>query len=123
MLNSLHKLLDYFQKERLEQDNKTVEAITAISKALNETKKYLENSKGQKCYNRKKEFELSDLWSEASAAVYCVHKADKQFSIELYAKSLYWSGIDKWSEEETTNKKIRLEDIESQIESLLSKRS
>ena len=122
MLSSLHKLLEYFQKERLEQDARTVNAINAISTALNETKKYLEKSQGQKCFDRDTEYDLSNLWSAASAAILCVRKADQQFSAELYAKSLYWSGVDEWSDAEARDKKIRLEDVESQIEKLLVKR-
>lgn len=122
MLSSLHKLLEYFQKERLEQDARTVNAINAISTALNETKKYIEESKGQKCFDRDAEYDLSNLWSAASAAVLCVRKVDPQFSAELYAKSLYWSGIEEWSEERSKDKKIRLIDVESQIEKLLNRR-
>jgi hypothetical protein len=120
IIDSLHKLLDFFQNERHTQDEKMVAALNAINAALIETKKYIEFSRGNKCHDREHEYELSKLCDVASAAVLSVRAIDPKFPNALHEKALYWADMNEWSNEEVETKKIKIAQIEEQITNLLS---
>ncbi|GAA0853704.1 hypothetical protein [Aliiglaciecola litoralis] len=120
ILDALQKLLDYLQKERHAQDEKTVAALNAINDALNETKKYIEFSGGQKCHDREREYQLSRLWDQASVAVLSVKAIDPGFPTALHEKALYWADTYEWTSEVAEKKKIKIEHVEQQIAKLLT---
>jgi hypothetical protein len=116
-LAPLQNLLSTFQTERHYLDNKTDNALVAMQTALIKTKEYLEESKGEKCFDRGQEYELSRLWAEA--AVKARH-ASSELSARLNDKSLYWSDQFEWSAEEVRSRGIELNSLEEQIRKLLS---
>jgi hypothetical protein len=116
-LGPLQNLLSTFQTERHYLDGKTDEALLAMQAALIKTKRYLEDSKGKKCFDRGREFELSELWAEAAIKA---RYASGDLSSRLSDKSLYWSDQFEWSADEVREKGIELNSLEEKIKSLLS---
>lgn len=98
------------------QEDKIDEALEAIYKDLIATKKYIKTSEGQNCGEIDQEMKLATLWSEAS--VKTRHVNDK-LALQLNDKHLYWSDDVKWSRKEVLAKKIDLDSIQKQVESLL----
>lgn len=117
LLAPLLNLLGIFQKERHYQSDKTDAALLAIQKALIETKKYAEVSSDRKVSNREKEYELSQLWAEASVKA---RHASEDLANRLNDKSLLWSATFEWSREEILAKRIDFDSIEGTIRELLS---
>lgn len=116
LLTSLQNLLTFFQKERHYKDDKKDAALEAINTALISTRQYIEESQGQKCHDRLREFEISRLW--ADAAVKSRH-ANEELAIRLNDKSAYWSDKLEWSEEERNIRKIDLISIQDEVKALL----
>lgn len=113
-LAPLQGLLNTFQSERHYKDGKKDEALHAIHKALLETKKYIELSKGNE--DRDTEYKLAQLWAEASVKS---RYASEELMERLQDKSKYWADTIEWSREEVLSKKIDFESIEKQINALL----
>jgi hypothetical protein len=113
----LQKLLSTFQTERHYLDGKTDEALLAMQAALIKTKKYLEESKGKKCFDREREYELSQLWADAAIKA---RYASSDLSSRLSDKSLYWSDQFEWSADEVREKGIELSSLQEKIQTLLS---
>lgn len=115
LLAPLQNLLGTFQAERHYKDDKKDLALTALNKALIETKKYLEQGGGQ-CIDRDREFELAGLWADAAAKA---RYASNEIAMRLQNKSLFWSENLKWSREEVLAKKIDLASIQKTVSELL----
>ncbi len=113
-LGPLQSLLNSFQSERHYQDDKKDDALRAIQRALLESKKYIELSAG--VVDRDKEYELTELWSEASIKA---RYASKELGILLKGKSEYWADSIVWSHEEVVEKGIDFDSIDKQINDLL----
>jgi hypothetical protein len=118
-LAPLQGLLNTFQSERHYRDDKIDEALLSIQKALIRSKQYAEASKGIKCYDRDKEFELSQLWADASVKA---RYASEDLAQRLHDKSLFWADKIEWSSNEVLDKGIDFDSIEQQIEKLLAKK-
>lgn len=116
LLGPLQNLLGTFQAERHYKDDKKDLALTAINKALLETKKYLEQGGGDQCIDREREFELAGLWADAATKA---RYASNQIAMRLQNKSLFWSDNLKWSREEVLAKKIDLDSIQKTVSELL----
>ena len=71
LLEPLKNLLNILQAESHYQNDKKDEALSLINQALIETKRYIEESEGAKCFDRERERELAKLWSEASIYKIC----------------------------------------------------
>lgn len=112
----LQGLLNTLQSERHYKDHNKDEALKSIHTALLETKKFIELSEGQS--NREKEYELAQLWADASVKSRLV---SKELCNRLDDKSKYWSDTIEWSREEILEKKIDFDSIELQINTLLGK--
>lgn len=117
LLGPLQNLLSWFQKERHYKDDKKDAALEAINTALIATRQYIEESQGQKCIDRTREFQLSGLW--ADAAIKSRH-ASVELAIRLNDKSAYWSDSLEWSSDEVNTKQIDLESIQQEVRALLS---
>ena len=112
----LQGLLSYFQQDRHYRDDKKDAALLAIQTALIETRKYVEESGGDKCFDRDKEFRLSTLWAEA--AIKARHVSN-EMAQRLNDKSMYWSDQFEWSHEEVSSRQIDLDSIQDQVSALL----
>jgi hypothetical protein len=117
-LSPLQKLLNTFQSERHYTDEKKDAALLAINNALIETKRYIEESGGAKCFDRKREYDLAGLWAEAATKA---RHANHDLAFTLQDKSLYWSGKLEWSRGEVLKRKIDLESIHEQVQELLKR--
>ena len=113
-LGPLQGLLNTFQSERHYKDDKKDQALQAIYKALLETKKYIELSKGVQ--DREKEHELAQMWADASVKS---RYASNELMERLGDKSKYWADTIEWSREEILAKKIDFKSIEKQLDELL----
>ena len=116
LLGPLQNILSTFQSERHYTDERKDAALLAINKALIETRRYIEESGGAKCSDRKREYELSELWAEAATKA---RYANQELAYRLQDKSLYWSETFEWSRSEVLERKIDLESIQEQVRNLL----
>lgn len=116
MISPLQKLLDTFQRERHYKDQKKDEALLAIQHALIETRRYIEESGGVKCEDREREYELSQLWAQASVKA---RHASSALAVRLNDKSMYWADELQWSQADVEKRGIELAEIQKQISVLL----
>lgn len=116
MIKGLTELLKYFQDERHYKTNKKDEALKAINKAVQKTRKYIRKTESGDPEDVEKEMELSTLWSEAA-----IHARyfSKQLAQKCYIKGGYWSDPDTWNFDQIRGKGITLEHIENELKKLL----
>jgi hypothetical protein len=118
LLAPLQGLLTYFQKDRHVRDDKKDAALLAIKKALIESRKYVELSDGESCFDREKEYDLSQLWADAAVKARYV---GRDLALRLNDKSAYWSEEFKWSREEVLARRIDFASVEAAVNELLRK--
>ena len=116
-LAPLQGLLSTFQSERHYQDDKKDEALLAIQSALVKTKQYTENADFEKCFDRNKEFEIAELWANASVKA---RHASSELASRLNDKSKYWQSKIEWSREEVLGKQIDFESLEKTVTEMLT---
>jgi hypothetical protein len=116
LLGPLQNLLGTFQAERHYRDEKKDAALLAINTALIETKKYIEESEGKKNFSRAREFQLSQLWSEAATKA---RYANAALALRMQDKSLYWSDQLEWPEDIVSGKEIDIDSIQNTVNDLL----
>lgn len=114
-LSPLQGLLNTLQSERHYRDKNTDEALLAIKSALLRTKKHIELSGSVR--DRTKEYELAELWSQASIKA---RRANIPFANALSEKSRYWEDQEIWAEDQAVAKGIKFSQIEGQLDELLS---
>ncbi|MDB4077459.1 hypothetical protein N9537_06405 [Porticoccaceae bacterium] len=114
-LGPLQGLLNTLQSERHYKDKNTDEALLAIKAALLQTKKRIELGGPER--DRSKEYELAELWSEASIKV---RRANIPFAQALSEKSRYWEDQEIWEEDQAIAKGIRFSQLEVQLQELLA---
>lgn len=112
----LQSLLKIFQTERHYTDEKKESALLAINEALIATKEYVNESRGVKRFDQKREYELARLWAVAAAKS---KQASAELATRLQDKSLYWSDTFEWAAEEVKKRKIDFESLEREIHALL----
>lgn len=117
LLGPLQNLLGTFQAERHYKDEKKDAALSAINVALIETKKYIEESNGQRHFDRAREFQLSKLWADAATKA---RYASSELSIRMQNKALYWSDNFDWPDEVVLDKGIDLDSIQQTVLGLLN---
>ena len=111
----LQGLLNTLQSERHYRDRNTDNALVAIKAALLQTKKHVELGGPER--DRSKEYELAQLWSEASIKA---RRASIPFAEALSEKSRYWKDQEIWEEDQAIAKGIKFSQIESQLDELLT---
>jgi hypothetical protein len=119
LLGPLQNLLGTFQAERHYQDEKKDAALSAINTALIETKKYIEESEGKKNFNRPREYQLSQLWSDAATKA---RYASADLSLRMQDKSLYWSDNLELPRDLILDKGIDIDSIQKTVNDLLKER-
>lgn len=113
LLSPLQSILDTFQSKKHYQNKNVDSTLLSIKKALLETKKYIETSNETR--DRNKEYELSELWVEASIKA----KRAKMDWIILDKKSKYWEDSNIWSKKRVLDNGIDIPSMEKQIDILL----
>jgi hypothetical protein len=116
LLGPLQNLLGTFQAERHYRDEKKDAALLAINTAWIETKKYIEESEGKKNFSRAREFQLSQLWSEAATKA---RYANAALALRMQDKSLYWSDKLEWPQDIVSGKEIDIDSIQKTVNDLL----
>ena len=116
LLGPLQSLLGWFQKNRQHQDAQKDVALEAINKALIASMKYSEEQSESQTPNRDREFELTELWTNAATKV---RHASIELAERLQDKSVYWSRQIKWSREEVLLKRIDFAAVQHEISLLL----
>ena len=113
-LSPLQGILSTLQNERHYDQKNFDEALIAIKVALRETKKHIEL--GGLVRNRAKEYELAELWDNASIKA---RRANIPFAEALSQKSRYWEDKNVWAEDQAAAKGIKFTQLEEQIDDLL----
>lgn len=112
----LQGLLSYFQRDRHHRDSQKDDALNALYLAVSRTLEYLEQSGGEKCFDRSEEFELSRLWGDAAQKVRHVSRG---LALRLHDKADYWADQLEWSSEEVKTRQIELKRIRDELRRLL----
>ena len=84
-------------------------ALKAISSALRETKIYYRDIESGVPRCPEKEAGLVRLWGEAAIPL---RHIDEELAIICVQKSEYWISPESWSQEEITQYKIKLQDVD-----------
>jgi hypothetical protein len=100
-------LLREGKKQRTE---KTEQALRALYVALTETKAYISDRESGKRRNRRREYQLAQLWQNASIPLRVI---DKEFALRCFAKGNYWMEPEAWD-------KKRIEDTGIAIDAVLN---
>jgi len=116
VLPNLNGLLTYFQAERHKKTDKKEIAIMAFYVAANETEIYMAQLKESGRRNRKRELELSRLWSRAGAAV---RQVNKNLSQRFLQKSQIWISPEKWKHEHVRILGLGLSQVREEAAKLL----
>lgn len=112
----LSKLLDYYSKERHRREDQKELALNAIFAAASETRIYLAGLERTGRRSRKKEEELSRLWSKAALAA---RRFDADFTDRCLLKSQYWVSPEKWRADDVTEKRIGIDAVYEKARQLL----
>ena len=108
-------LLRQGQKER---SAKTDAALAALYKALNKTKPYLELRANGGARDRDREFEIAEVWHEASIPL---REIDKDLAKRCFIKGGYWLEPETWDDATIKRKGIAFSQVLSATEELLGK--
>ena len=103
------------ENQHIKKDEKE-KALSLVRTALLETKHYVSSLNNGAKDDKKKEYELSKLWSEASQYA---RKIDPDLAQRLHEKSNYWLNPENYSIEEAFQKGIRLERIDADLKEAL----
>lgn len=117
LLAPLQNLLSFFQRDAHFKSAQKDAALAAIDAALNATLKYIEDSDGQKCFDRETEYQLSTLWGDAARKV---RHVSRDLSTRLQDKADYWADKLEWSSSEVLDRKIRITEIRAAYRELLA---
>ena len=115
-LSPLQGFLNTLQNERHYKNRNFDDALIAIQKALLETQRHVELSGPER--DRDKEYDLALLWREASIKA---RRAEIPFSNVLSDKADYWQDQNIWKEDQVVAKRIKFDEINTQIDKLLSR--
>jgi hypothetical protein len=115
-LSPLQGFLSTLQNERHYKDKNIDDALIAIQRALIETQRHVELSGPER--DRDKEYDLALLWREASIKA---RRAKIPFAKALSDKSDYWQDQEIWKEDQIVAKGIKFDQINAQINELLSR--
>ena len=115
-LSPLQGILSTLQSERHYKDKNFDEALIAIKAALLESKKHVELGGHER--DRAKEYDLAMMWADASVKA---RRANIPIADALSEKSNYWEDQNIWEEDQIVAKGIKFDQIESQIDELLSR--
>lgn len=102
---------------RLDKKRRTVEALTALQRAVIKTREFIEKE------GYKPNTSLSDLWLSAFEKIENANLLDDDIKIEnIYRKSQFWSNPNKWRKEKASMELIpTLKDLEDYCDTLLVK--
>jgi hypothetical protein len=96
--------------ERIDQ------ALYALYAALNETKAYVHRLNSGMRRNRKTEFAIAKLWSDASIPLRTI---DSDLADRCFLKAGYWQDPDTWTDLKLTRKRIKLDQVIKSVHDLL----
>jgi len=100
------------EKRRELADN----ALSVISRALNETSLYVQHIQNGGAPDRSREEELARYWS---AAAIPVRHLDREFAEMCHYKSELWTSPDNWNPEKLTQYGIDLDSVKQKYTDLL----
>lgn len=101
------------KKQRTE---KTEHALRALYIALTETRAYITGRENGKRRNRRREYQLAELWQSASIPLRSI---DKDFATRCFDKGNYWMDPDAWDKEMIEETGIAIDQVLEQTRSLL----
>ncbi len=101
------------KKQRTE---KIDHALRALYVALMETRAYITERENGKHRNRKREYQLADLWHSASIPLRTI---DKDFARRCFAKGNYWMDPEAWNKGMIEETGIAIDRVLEKTRSLL----
>lgn len=100
------------------KDERTDQALFALYTALVETRAYVDELKKTKRRNRRKEYALAKLWSDASVPL---RHIDRDLAYRCFLKGSYWLERDTWSQARIKRSGIELRTVFEATRELLMK--
>lgn len=102
------------------KENRTGEAIEALKETIiasEKTQTYLQGRAEGKQRNRDTEYELAEAWSKAA---FLISRVNKDLSVRLDAKSLFWRNPDTWETDLRAHKDISLESVTKDAKKIMA---
>src|SRR5262245_46421363 len=93
LFDKLLAALGLLREGQKERSAKTDAGLAALYKALNKTKPYLELRAHGGARNRDKEFEIAQVWHDASIPL---REIDPELAKRCFIKGGYWLEPDAW---------------------------
>jgi hypothetical protein len=92
------------------------DALNALYAAINETQLYISERREGKKRNRRREFQIARLWSDAATAV---SPLDHRLARICHCKRTYWCEADLWDDARIARNGIKIETVQRKIRRLL----
>ncbi len=92
------------------------EAVRALLRAINRTGQYISSRKSGKRRNRKTEMAMSELWLDASVAMFHI---DNELAALMQVKATAWSQPDIWSRTKVQEAGISLSKMSERAQQML----
>jgi len=90
--------------------------LRALYVALTETRAYISERESGKRRNRKREYQLAELWQSASIPLRTI---DKEFAARCFAKGNYWMDPNAWDKKRIEETGIAIDSVLEETRKLL----
>lgn len=116
LFDRLLATLGLIRENRKNKVDRTDQALYALYAAVNETKLYAIRLGSGTRRNRKIEFAIAKLWSDASIPLRTI---DRDLADRCFEKSGYWLNPEIWTDLKVKRKRIKLDQVEKSLHALL----
>ena len=118
LFDKLLAALGLLREGQKARSTKTDAALAALYKALNKTKPYLELREQGGARDREREFEIAEVWHDASIPL---REIDPALAERCFLKGGYWLEPDAWDDATIKQKGIAFSQVLSSTKELLKK--
>lgn len=118
LFDKLLAALGLLREEKKTRSAKTDAALTALYKALNKTRPYLELRSQGEPRDRTREFEIAAAWQDASIPL---REIDPELAERCFVKGGYWMEPDVWDDASIKQKGIAFAQVFESTGLLLKK--
>lgn len=108
--------LGLIREGRMQRTEKVENALRALYVALTETRAYISERENGKHRNRKREYQLAELWQSASIPLRTI---DKEFAARCFAKGNYWMDPNAWDKKRIEETGIAIDSVLEETRKLL----
>ena len=100
--------LGLIREGKRQRTEKVEDALRALYVALTETRIYISERESGKRRNRKREYQLAELWQTASIPLRTI---DKEFADRCFAKGNYWMDPKAWDKNRIDETGIAIDSV------------